>query len=1160
MSCNLVYKNGKLEKVVADNGQPSILFKKAQKEFGTEIATDLYYISKSDEFKNDILTPLQTQADRIANRSKERLTQVIDRLKQTGLTNDVFLMSTQEIDAKLKELGVSEDVRKQVAEYVKGYYSNANVALMNLKDKNPKNVKGWISQLTDTQKNGGIKNVNQELEWIGLEDYLNNYVKENNPKAGNIPSSVVEDYIKSNQIEIVDVSKGLSGEFKVSWQEDDNGDLVTYDPATDTEYKIRKDFDEDGDEIFYPIINGRVRKEEYEYGIETVQNNIEIQIGYEEQETGDTKYSGYQLKGGENYREVLLTMPSKRTNITKAQKVLEEASLGNLSYDSQEVKDAQKTIDKYNTENKFQYKSSHWDESNILAHVRLNEKTLPDGRRVLIVNEVQSDWAQDGRKKGFTEKIVQPKNYDDLKVGDDIKGWGKIQTINEIEGVRYYNVGGVEITKEDFDFSKVKERTSEFSTPQMPYKNTDQWVGLVTRRVMQMASQEGYDGIAFATGQQSADMYSLSQQVDKINIGTVGAKKSVEIFLKNGTEDMLLINSDGIITDSVLSESYKGKKAEEVLGKDLTRKILETTEETTLEGEGLEFGGEGMKTFYDKIVPKVVQKEAQRFDKNAKLETVDFNVDQSIKAEPQYDNEGNIVRWKASKEGEEFIAVAQTEQKAIEKYKEMFPSLVNGKLSLGVQPYLPLTKNIKDSVSQAIPKFQKELGKNGISLETVGFVYKNQIYINSDIATEEVAVHEFGHLWNSWIKQNNPQLYETGIKLIKKEGKKYIEQVNKTQPNLVGERLYEEALAQAIGDNGKQLLDKNWINQVWDFIKDFFGLSQLTNEQIANLSLDEFARAASIDLLRGQDIRVQQAIQRNNGNPLNLAPNGKPSILYQSYKDLGYSDLEAERLTAQVYSDSFINNFFGDWINNPQNASKVVDENGQPMVVYHFTEESFYSFDKNLLGKKTKDGDIGIHASSLLGFWFNNNKDFYKSVESEYNVQKVFLNITDIKNINNLSDLWGALQRITEDTSETYNENGEDFEDDVEYKSSQEIADIYLEDYISYEDGIVVKNDTEFGGTSFIAFEPDQIKSATENVGTFSTDSNDIRYQIIGEQGAQNLEDAVTIIENLQIAKEMMLKGVDAKTIKLATGWEIGGEKVNFEELESKGIISKTNC
>ena len=103
--------------------------------------------------------------------------------------------------------------------------------------------------------------------------------------------------------------------------------------------------------------------------------------------------------------------------------------------------------------------------------------------------------------------------------------------------------------------------------------------------------------------------------------------------MKNNGDDTVFINQEGVITKSA-SGAYNGKQAEEVLGKDLTRKILETTEETTLEGEGLEFGGEGMKTFYDKIVPKVVQKEAQRFDKNAKLETVDFKIDQSIKAEP----------------------------------------------------------------------------------------------------------------------------------------------------------------------------------------------------------------------------------------------------------------------------------------------------------------------------------------------------------------------------------------------------------------------------------------------------------------------------------------------------------------------------------------------
>ena len=73
------------------------------------------------------------------------------------------------------------------------------------------------------------------------------------------------------------------------------------------------------------------------------------------------------------------------------------------------------------------------------------------------------------------------------------------------------------------------------------------------------------------------------------------------------------------------------------------------------------------------------------------------------------------------------------------------------------------------------------------------------------------------------------------------------------------------------------------------------------------------------DKVRFQKSSVQSdvdlAIQKNNGNPLTLAPNGKPSILYQSYKDLGYSDVEAERLTAQVYSDEFGNWFGKFWIN-----------------------------------------------------------------------------------------------------------------------------------------------------------------------------------------------------------------------------------------------------
>ena len=79
------------------------------------------------------------------------------------------------------------------------------------------------------------------------------------------------------------------------------------------------------------------------------------------------------------------------------------------------------------------------------------------------------------------------------------------------------------------------------------------------------------------------------------------------------------------------------------------------------------------------------------------------------------------------------------------------------------------------------------------------------------------------------------------------------------------------------------------------------------------------------------------------------APNGKPSNL-------------DERKWLQVRTKTF-KEWFGDWENDPQNASKVIDENGEPKVVYHGTNNIFYIFDKNKLGSNT--GAL----SAKLGFF-----------------------------------------------------------------------------------------------------------------------------------------------------------------------------------------------
>jgi hypothetical protein len=93
-----------------------------------------------------------------------------------------------------------------------------------------------------------------------------------------------------------------------------------------------------------------------------------------------------------------------------------------------------------------------------------------------------------------------------------------------------------------------------------------------------------------------------------------------------------------------------------------------------------------------------------------------------------------------------------------------------------------------------------------------------------------------------------------------------------------------------------------------------------------------------------------------------LAPNGKPSNLNHEQWHL-------------VRTPEF-KSWFGDWENDPENASKVVDENGEPLVVYHGTKNEFSIFDLDKVGTKTDTGMWG------KGFYFSSNKKYSETYAS----------------------------------------------------------------------------------------------------------------------------------------------------------------------------------
>lgn len=110
---------------------------------------------------------------------------------------------------------------------------------------------------------------------------------------------------------------------------------------------------------------------------------------------------------------------------------------------------------------------------------------------------------------------------------------------------------------------------------------------------------------------------------------------------------------------------------------------------------------------------------------------------------------------------------------------------------------------------------------------------------------------------------------------------------------------------------------------------------------------------------------------QNNGNALDKAPNGDDSKLFSDLlKHYDGDRTKAIQAKAKVYSYAF-KEWFGDWLSEDKTeVSKVVDENGEPLIVYHGTRTSNniieQGFSKKMSGKGNRGADMGY-------FYFTNS-------------------------------------------------------------------------------------------------------------------------------------------------------------------------------------------
>ena len=384
------------------------------------------------------------------------------------------------------------------------------------------------------------------------------------------------------------------------------------------------------------------------------------------QSAGNTHHEGYTLPGGENYREVL------------------------LKHGGDDVR--------------FPGDEKHFEgEPNILTHLLMKDRTDAEGKSLLHLDELQSDWAQKGRQEGFGGPIDED----------------RFQRLNSTPD-------SVRTADEDAELTDMFKKLQGVGTA--PYvTKTDDWVDLGLKRAMMEAAKGGHDKLAWTPGDVVADRYNLSKHISNIHheknddgtynvmaynhkgakvydqddlaekdvVSALGKEVAGKIFSgegvgyeeaqarrKNAEDAHINFKNKVVETDiqkrleerrktdpdfnwsedqrrelkDILSEdmdsiihSYADKMGladeHEAVSKELKDAYSATRNSPhspyrdwrTLSGVDLTIGGEGMKKFYDEMVPKRLMKLAKQHDPDAKFSV--STVKHPIKASDDYYNE-----------------------------------------------------------------------------------------------------------------------------------------------------------------------------------------------------------------------------------------------------------------------------------------------------------------------------------------------------------------------------------------------------------------------------------------------------------------------------------------------------------------------------------------
>lgn len=334
--------------------------------------------------------------------------------------------------------------------------------------------------------------------------------------------------------------------------------------------------DADAIEILGPHNDGflaREEAEEYVFDIE-VENSWDFYVdmvhydqGLTENPQGDA-YEVYTLPGGENYRSVLFKLPKIQP----------------------------------------EFSTAHWGHAeNVFAWVRLKDRIDAEGRRVLFVEELQSDWHQQGRNRGYsaTPKPAEEKIYQ------------LVAQITDLEDQITHGETGsdqkAELEQLRLELQTLRDESWErrWEVPNAPFKST--WREFALKRVIRMAAEGGYDAVGWTTGDQQAERWNLTThgvaKIEWVESAATGTQPEDRVWgltvrMKDGSAPAKLIDDSDLV---------------DYVGADLAKKIRESTDYGEVSGDDLKVGGHGHRIFYDEILVNFANSFGKKFKAKVEL-------------------------------------------------------------------------------------------------------------------------------------------------------------------------------------------------------------------------------------------------------------------------------------------------------------------------------------------------------------------------------------------------------------------------------------------------------------------------------------------------------------------------------------------------------------